>query len=440
MLRRMSRELRIGLLGCGTVGGGVLHLLQAQAEALEAHVGARLDVARVLVRDASKSRPVSADRLTTDAAAVLEDASIDLFVEVVGGETAAKGFIEQALRAGKPVVTANKLVLAKHGASLFGLAREKGVDLAFEAAIGGGIPIVRTLRDAMVSDRVVSLMGILNGTSNYVLTRMLDDGIDMEEAVRAAQDMGFAEADPSADLGGHDAAHKLGLLARLAFGVDLPVPTIEGIDSIEAVDHRFAARFGYCVKPLAIGRVSERGVELRVHPALVPNRSVLANVNGELNAVWFEGEGLGPCLVYGRGAGALPTAVSVVADIADVARALVAGVGGLSTTGTRAAQATNDAQAVPPGDVETRYYVRFTVDDQPGVMATLAGALGARGVSIEQLVQDGRPSEGPATVVLITHRAREADLRAALDDVSAPEVRVKPPCVLRIEDPSGGGA
>jgi len=425
----------VGLLGCGTVGGGVVQLLAADPVKVAARVGAAVELRRVLVRDPDKPRVPELDGslVTTDPDEVLADPDIDLVIEVVGGEDAALGYIEQAIDAGKSVVTANKLLLATHGQSLLARARDKGVDLAFEGAVGGGIPIVRTLREALASDRLEGITGILNGTSNYVLTRMLDAGLSMEDAIAEAQAKGYAEADPSMDVGGGDAAQKLSILAMLGFGaaVDYDALHIEGITAIAPVDHRFAERFGYRIKHLVIGRERGEAVEMRIHPSLVPERSVLANVNGVLNAVLLAGQALGPCLVYGPGAGDMPTAVSVVSDALDVARSIVAGVAGLMTSSIRY----TPRPLWPMAEVEVRYYVRFTVEDEPGVMARLAGSLGAEGVSIEQLVQDGRPAEGePATVVMVTHLAKEGQVQAALSALAKESFMAEPPRLLRIED------
>jgi len=425
----------IGLLGCGTVGGGVLHLLTENADKLAERLGAPLHLRRVLVRDVDKVRAQRCDRalFTSEADEVLTDPEIDLVVEVVGGDDAAFDYISRALEAGKGVVTANKLLLATRGGELLDRAVAAGVDLAFEGAVGGGIPIVRTLREAFASDRVTAITGILNGTSNYVLTRMLDEGLSMDAAVVEAQQLGYAEADPSMDVGGLDAAHKLSILAMLGFGaqVDHQRVPFEGISEIEPVDHRFAERFGYRIKHLAIGRDHGQDIELRVHSALIPERSVLANVSGVLNAVLLEGKALGPCLVYGQGAGALPTAVSVLSDALDVARSIVAGASGLQTRGISRTPRTIKEM----GAVEARYYVRFTVRDQPGVMAKLAGVLGTEQVSIEQMVQDGRPVEGePATVVMLTHSAREAAVQRALEALQDEPFMSKPPRLLRIEE------
>jgi homoserine dehydrogenase len=326
------------------------------------------------------------------------------------------------------------MLLAMHGPALLDRAVAKSVDLAFEGAVGGGIPIIRTLREAFASDWVQSLTGIVNGTCNYVLTQMREHGSSLENAIREAQEKGYAEADPSLDVDGHDAAHKLVVLAMLAFGarVDHRAVPVEGIRGIDEVDHAYAERFGYIIKHLAIGRDFGESIELRVHPSLVPKTSVLANVSGSLNAILLEGRALGPCLVSGRGAGDLPTAVSVVADILDVARSIVAGVAGLQTRGM-----TMEARPLRPmADVESRYYLRFTVADRPGVMAKLAGALGDEGVSIEQIVQQDLPttSGGPVEVVMLTHRAREGGVRSALAAIERQTFLHGPTRLFRIED------
>ncbi|HEX4446519.1 MAG TPA: homoserine dehydrogenase [Polyangiaceae bacterium] len=431
------KPIRIGLLGCGTVGGGVVRLLRANAEYVAQSVGAPLEVASVLVRDADKDRVPELDRtwLTTDPEAVLGDPTIDVFVEVMGGVSPARGYVERAIDTKRSVVTANKMLLAMHGPALVERAIAKGVDLAFEGSVGGGIPVIRVLREALASDWVVQLEGIVNGTCNYVLTRMRAEGLGFDEAVREAQEKGYAEADPGLDVDGHDAAHKLVVLAMLAFGARVEasrVPT-EGIRGIDPIDHRFAERFGFVIKHLAIGRDHEaKGVELRVHPALVRRDTALANVNGVLNAIALEGRALGPTLLSGRGAGDLPTAVSVVADVLDVARARRNGFAGLATRGIQ-------LQARPLtslDEVRGRYYLRFQVHDAPGVLARLAGALGDAGVSIEQMVQEGGGgSTGlPVQIVLLTHETVERDVRTALDAIAGSGIAASPPRVLRIQE------
>jgi homoserine dehydrogenase len=434
---RGGAPIQIGMLGCGTVGGGVLRLLADNARYLSERVGVPLVVRRVLVRDVDKERVPVLDRatLTTDPDQVVDDPAIELVVEVMGGEEPARSLVERAICNNKCVVTANKLLVATHGADLIQLSQLGRIDLAFEGAVGGGIPIIRTLREALASDWVERLTGIVNGTCNYVLTKMREEGCSLESAILEAQQRGYAEADPSLDVDGHDAAHKLVILAMLAFGarVDHAAVPVEGIRGVEEADHRYARRFGYVVKHLAVGRDLGETIELRVHPALVPQASVLANVSGVLNAIALHGRALGPSLLSGRGAGDLPTAVSVVADILDVARSIVLGVPGMQTRGI----SMEARPLLPLADVETRYYLRFRVADRPGVMGRLATALGDAGVSIEQIVQEGLPADGdlPVDVVIITHRAREGAVRAALAAIERGAFLTGPARLLRIEDP-----
>jgi homoserine dehydrogenase len=430
------KAIRLGLLGCGTVGGGVIQLLHENASYLAETVGAPLEVAGVLVRDMAKERVPQLDRalVTTDPEVLLGDASIDVFVEVMGGVDPTRRYVERALDAKRGVVTANKMLLALHGPELLDRAVRNGVDLAFEGSVGGGIPVIRVLRDALASDWVIRLEGIVNGTCNFVLTRMQGDGLSFDAAVKEAQALGYAEADPGLDVDGHDAAHKLVVLAMLAFGARVDaahVPT-EGIRSIHPIDHRFAQRFGYTIKHLAIGRDHGDAVELRVHPALVARDTPLANVNGVLNAIALEGRALGPCLLSGRGAGDMPTAVSVVADVLDVARARLTGISGTATRGIQM-----QVRPVKPlGDVRSRYYLHFQVHDRPGVLARIAGALGEVGVSIEQMVQEGGAgSSGVAVdIVLLTHHALERDLGKALDSIVASGVVAAAPRLIRLLD------
>lgn len=426
--------IKVGLLGCGTVGGGVVQLLRKNSSYIEARVGAPIDVVKVLVRDPDKERVPELDRarLTTDPAAVLGDASIDVVVEVMGGVDPARGYVEQAIEAGKQLVTANKMLLALHGGELLERAKKRGVDLAFEGAVGGGIPVIRVLRDALASDTIASLSGIVNGTSNYILTRMRSDGLSFEAALAEAQAKGYAEADPTLDVEGGDAAHKLVVLAMMAFGARLDGVKVstEGIRNIDPIDNAFAERFGYVVKHLAIARSREGGaLELRVHPALVAGDQTLANINGVLNAIAIEGRALGPCLLSGRGAGDMPTAVSVVADVVDAAIAKKSGVAGRSTRAIRLAP----AMLAPMDDVESRYYFRFSVFDRPGVLARITGALGERGVSIEQMVQQGRgTADVPVDVVMMTHDAKESAVQAALETIAKSDFVAKPPRMIRV--------
>lgn len=431
---RGGAPIGVALLGCGTVGGGVMRLLAENAAAFTERVGVPLDVRHVVVRDVGKPRVEACPRslLTTDPSPLFDDPAVEIVVEVMGGIEPAHSLITRALSTGRSVVTANKALLAKHGPALFEAAASHKVDIAFEAAVGGGIPIIRTLRDSFASDDVTEIVGILNGTSNYILSAMTERGESYETALAAAQAKGFAEADPTLDVGGFDAAQKLLVLAMLAFGAAAREDEIEilGIQAIQAKDIQFAERFGFTIKHLVIGRDQGEAVELRAHPALVRKSSVLSNVSGALNAIKLEGRALGPCLLSGRGAGDMPTAVSVVADLLDVARGAVAGVPGLTTLGSLP----RPRPLFSPNDARQRFYLRFSVADKPGVMGRLAGALGDAGVSIEQIVQTTDVVNGGADVIMITHDALVGDLRRALGRIDGDKVLARPAMVLRIEE------
>lgn len=432
---REKSPVRISLLGCGTVGGGVLRLLEENRTFLALRAGAEIEVTHVLVKSPTKPRVPECKRewITTDPEVIFGDPGVDLVVEVMGGEQPARAYIERAIAAGKGVVTANKLLIAKHGPTLVEQAIKSRVDLAFEASVGGGIPIIRTLREALASDSVASVHAILNGTCNYILTCMRE-GSSFATALKQAQELGYAEADPTLDVDGHDAAQKLVVMSMLAFGasVDASQIMIEGIREIEEIDLEFADRFGYRIKHLGIGYDRGERIELRVHPALVRKNSVLANVDGVLNGVFVEGRALGPCLLVGRGAGDMPTAVSVVADIVDVARSRIEGQPGLATRGIQL----KERPVMPIEEVETRYYLRFSVGDHPGVLGHIASALGAEGVSIEQMVQEGRAlvEHDAVPVCLITHRCQEGAVRRAVKVIQAKAFLKGPPRLLRIED------
>lgn len=430
-----SDAIRVGLLGCGTVGGGVLTLLRERSRELASRIGAPLVVGKVLVRDLDRPRVDACERssLTTSPSEILDDPRIDVVVELMGGEEPAYDYVRRAMTAGKSVVTGNKMLLARHGFDLVGRAEASGVDLAFEASVGGGVPIVRTLRDALSGDSVERFYGIVNGTCNFILSRMQGDSLSFGDALAEAQAKGYAEADPALDVDGHDVAHKAVVLAMLAFSAWVggeEVPT-EGIAAIEAVDHRFADRFGFVIKQLAVGRRRGETIELRVGPSLLPKAHMLANVGSVLNAVFVEGEALGPCLLSGRGAGAMPTAVSVISDLVDVSRRKL--------TGSPAAPplALTARPLFPLGDLAARYYLRFTVDDRPGVLADIAGRLGDEGISIEEMVQDGHGARRaePVSIVMITHQAREASLRRALSRIATADSVRERARVLRIEEP-----
>ncbi|HEY4242501.1 MAG TPA: homoserine dehydrogenase [Kofleriaceae bacterium] len=414
----MTRTIGVALLGLGNVGSGVVKLLEENAAAIEARLGARLDVRAIVVRDPAKAArvvPVDRARLSTDVAAAVTRPDIDIVCELIGGTDVARTAVLAAIGAGKQVVTANKALLAEHGPEVFGAAARAGVDLYYEAAVCGGVPIIRVLREGLASDRVEALHGIVNGTSNYILSTMTATRRAFADVLAEAQQLGYAEADPALDVGGGDAAHKLAILVGLAFGTTVDVHAIptEGIESIEPIDLEFADRFGYVVKPLAIARESTAGLDVRVHPALIPRDALLADVAGAKNAVFVQSYALGPSLYYGAGAGMLPTAMSVVSDMIEISKNLAAGATGMGRRPLTATRA-----LAPLAALESRYYLRFAVDDRPGVLGQLMTILGAHGVSIAQVVQPEQVA--PVPVVVLTHVAREGDVRAALAEIAAP--------------------
>jgi homoserine dehydrogenase len=433
------REVGIGIAGFGTVGGGVLSILRSHAREIESRLGARIVVRKVAVRDPDKERMVDVDRslLTTRYQDLVQDPSIQVVVELVGGTTEARSLVLAALGAGKHVVTANKALLAFHGDEIFRLAQEKGVDVYYEGAVAGGVPVIRTLREALASDRIQAIHGIVNGTTNYILTSMAEKGEPLATALAEAQRLGYAEADPTLDVSGGDAAQKLCLLAQLAFGARLAPQDVltEGILGLLPEDFAWARSFGYALKLLAVARRSgakgEEGlIEARVHPAFIPAGSMLAGVRGAMNAVLLRSDALGPTLLFGQGAGAMPTGSAVVADIIDLSRNLLSGSPG--------------RVPLPPAkplvglrsheEIRTSYYLRFSVKDEPGVLARIAATLAARGISISAVQQRENQEEGaPVPLVIVTHQAREADLLAAIRDIDAHGSTRAPTRFIRIE-------
>ena len=415
----------------------MVKLLEDNAAAIEARLGARLDVRAICVRDPDKAkRVVEVDRmlLTTDFESAVKRPDVDIVCELIGGTTLAKDAVLAAIAAGKQVVTANKALLAEHGAEVFAAAERAGVDVYYEAAVCGGVPIIRVLREGLASDRVEALHGIVNGTSNYILTTMADSRRPFAAVLREAQDLGYAEADPTLDIGGGDAAHKLAILVGLCFGTRVDVHQIpkDGIDVVEPIDLAYAEKFGYVIKPLVIARDHGAAIEARVHPALIPANWLLADVGGPKNAVYVHSYALGPSLYYGAGAGMLPTAMAVVSDMIEIGRNIFARAAGAAAP--HRPRPVEARPLVPLADVTTRYYLRFGVHDQPGVLGQLMTILGAHGVSIAQVVQDAAPptSNSPVWVVVLTHEAREGALRDALAEIDALAVVQHPARVIRI--------
>ena len=433
------KEIGVGVLGCGTVGSGVVAGLRENAALLAERLGVKPVVRKIAVRDlATKRDPaVPEELLTSDAGAVIDDPSVDIVVELIGGSNVARTLVKQALEAGKPVVTANKKLLAEHGRELFTLAAEKGVDLYFESSIAGAIPIVRALREGLVGDHVRWIRGILNGTCNYILTRMENEGLDFEAVLEDAQKLGYAEADPSTDIDGYDTAHKAALLASLAYGFYAPLDEVlvEGIRGLAGRDVEYAADLGYRIKLLAVIKKHGEEVELRVHPALVPTHDVLASVSDAFNAVMVNSDLADDTLYYGRGAGQLPTASAVISDIGDLARHLASSDSGRMSGIPLSATAPT---LRPIKEIETRYYLRLDSIDRPGVLAQIMTQLGDRGVSIASTLQKEAPEpENPdafLSCVIVTHHAKEAAIDAALEGIAALEVVDEAPVKLRIED------
>ena len=412
-------DVRIGVLGLGTVGAGVVKILQTRAAMLQERTGARLSLAAVADTDLIRPREgldLSALPMTNDAARVLADPSIHVVVELVGGLEPARTFILRALTAGKHVVTANKALLAHHGAEIHEAARRHGVALGFEAAVAGGIPLIRAVKEGLVANRVLSLAGIVNGTCNYILSKMTDEGLDFSLVLKEAQAHGYAEADPTLDIEGMDSAHKLQILASLAFrtSIDLKDIHTEGITRVTAQDIDYARELGFRIKLLAIAKVSGEGggVEVRVHPTMIPAASPLAAVSGVFNGIFLTGDAVGDLMFYGRGAGQMPTASAVVSDVVEIARRIAHGLPSLALE--LPSVGPSPLPLTPMEAIRCCYYLRVTAQDRPGVLSRVAGILGENDISISNVIQKGRGTREAVPVVMLTHEARERDMRAAL--------------------------
>ncbi|HEX2039619.1 MAG TPA: homoserine dehydrogenase [Acidimicrobiales bacterium] len=423
-------EVKVGLLGCGNVGGALVRILQDDAEGIARRTGVRLEVTRVAVRNAAKQRDVEVSDgvLTHDAEAVVTDPSVDVVVEVIGGIEPARSLILAALKAGKPVVTANKELLANVGAELFEAAATAGVDLLYEASVAGGIPLIRPLRESLAGERISRVMGIVNGTTNYILTRMAEEGASYADALAEAQSLGFAERDPTADVEGFDAGAKAAIIASIAFGVKVVAGDVyrEGISSVTAADIAFARRLGYVVKLLAIAEEVDGEVAVRVHPAMLPETHPLAAVRESFNAVFVEGEAVGELMFYGRGAGGMPTASAVLGDLIDAAHNLRAGGSGRTSPLAK-------GTIRPIDEMSSQFYLDVTVDDRPGVLAAVAAVFGEHQVSIRSMEQVGMGAE--ARLVFITHTARERDMQATISGLRHLEAVERIGSFLRVVGP-----
>jgi len=430
--------VRIALLGCGTVGGGVVKLLRRNREGLAAKLGAPLEIAAIADRSLRPDRAmgIGAKLITRDAAALVVRDDIDIVVELFGGIEPARELILAALAAGKDVVTANKALLADHGLEIFRAAAKTRTAVGFEASVGGGVPIIRTLREALAGDRNRSLYGIVNGTCNSILTSMAEEGTEFAAALAYAQKIGLAEADPTLDIDGHDSAHKLCLLVTLAFGVLLGPAQVhtEGIADITQVDIRYARELGYAIKLLAIAKDDNGLVEARVHPTMIPARHLLASVGGAYNAINVHSEALGSTMYFGAGAGQMPTATAVVGDILEIARRRRGGpTGDIHPLGYPAATIRR-ASVKPMNDVICEYYLRFSARDKPGVLGAIATVLGRNGISIVSVIQQGRNVATTVPVIMRTHEASERSLKRALAEIQRRAIVGAPPVFIRIED------
>ncbi len=417
--------VKIGLLGLGTVGGGTVTVLTRNAGEIARRAGRGIEIAHAAAREYKADAIAGIDqigRIGDDAFAVVNDPEVQIVVELIGGYSPARELVLAAIENGKHVVTANKALIARHGNEIFAAAQRKGVMVGFEAAVAGGIPIIKAVREGLAANHIEWIAGIINGTGNFILTEMRDKGRDFADVLAEAQALGYAEADPTFDVEGIDAAHKLTILASLAFGIPLQFERCftEGISRIEAQDVAYAAELGYRIKHLGIARRTASGIELRVHPTLIPHRRLIANVDGVMNAVLVKGDAVGPTLYYGAGAGSLPTASAVVADLVDVVRALTTDPNNRVPHLAFQPDELSDTPVLAMEQVETAYYLRLTALDEPGVMARIASILGEHGISIEAIAQK-EPGEGETRVplVMLTRRVLEGEMNRAIAEIEA---------------------
>ena len=416
--------VKVGLLGLGTVGGGTVNVLKRNAEEITRRAGRGIQVTHASARDLSKPRicDTTGIKLTTNPGEVVDDPEVQIIVELIGGDTLAKDMVLAAIANGKHVVTANKALIAKHGNEIFAAAQKQGVMVAFEAAVAGGIPIIKAIREGLAGNRVEWLAGIINGTGNFILTEMRDKGRDFADVLAEAQALGYAEADPTFDVEGIDAAHKLTILASIAFGIPLQFDKAftEGITQITREDVNYAEELGYRIKHLGVSRRTDSGVELRVHPTLIPERRLIANVDGVMNAVLVKGDAVGPTLYYGAGAGAEPTASAVVADLVDVTRTLTSDPENRVPHLAFQPDALSDLPILPMEQVETAYYLRMEASDKPGVLADVTRILAGMSISIEAMMQkEATDDVTTVPVIILTHRIAEGQMNDAISRIEA---------------------
>ncbi len=431
-------KICIGMLGFGTVGTGVAKLLIENKEVISRRVGAEIVLKRIADIDIESKRDVELEDgiLVNDADIILDDPEIAIVLEMIGGETIAKELMLKALKNGKHVVTANKALLAGHGTELYAAAAAGNAEIAFEASVGGCMPIIKTIRESLVGDSVRSMKGILNGTCNYILSKITDEGIDFSVALEQATKSGYAEADPTLDINGHDTAHKLAVIAALAFGVQVDFDDlyIEGITLITPLDIEYAGQFGYRIKLLAVAEhVGDNRIQARVHPTMVPFDNILSNVNGSLNAITINAVAVDDITLFGKGAGMMPTGAAVVGDIVDLARNIMHEASGRVPMLSFQQEHIENATVVPMDELESLYYIRFTAPDKPGILAKIAGVLGKYNISIESVTQKGRETTDFVPIVMLTHTAKEADVKKALEEIAKIDKSAPKPVLIRID-------
>ena len=433
----MKSSIKIGLIGLGTVGAGVVRILTENRALIRRRLGCDLDIARVADLDPGRGRGLRLGRgvFTDDAMQIVRDPKIDIVVELIGGIHPAKEVLLSAIGAGKQVVTANKALLALQGEEIFSAASARGVEIGFEGSVCGGIPIIRTLKEGFAAENIRSIYGIVNGTCNYILSRMTDEGLAFSSVLAEAQAQGYAEADPTLDVGGGDSAHKLAILTSLAFGTPVALKEIytEGIERVSSSDIAYADQFGYVIKLLAIAKHEDGAIEARVHPTMIPKGYLLATVGGVHNAVYLRGESVGESMLYGRGAGGAPTGSAVVSDLIDIARNIRMGMLGRVPAESFQSTARPLLPIKPIDQIESRYYLRFMAQDRPGVLSKIAGVLGRHRIGIASVIQQGRKVGGSVPLVMMTYRAIERDMRAALAKLDHLDGVSEPVVVIRVE-------
>jgi homoserine dehydrogenase len=430
------KSVNIGICGLGTVGSGTYNVLARNNELINARAGCDINVTAIGARRDNASCDTSQVTVERDIFALIARPDVDIIVELIGGTTTAKDLVLQAIANGKHVVTANKALIAEYGNEIFAAAEKQGVSVAYEAGVAGGIPIIKALREGLSANKIEWLAGIINGTGNFILTEMRDKGRDFADVLAEAQALGYAEADPAFDVEGTDAAHKLVILASIAFGMPLRFDAVftEGITEIQPEDVVYAEELGYRIKHLGIAKQRDDGVELRVHPTLIPERQLIAQVNGVMNAVMVKGDAVGPTLYYGPGAGAEPTASAVIADIVDVARSIGAAVENCVPALGFASETIVDPGVLDINDVESAYYLRASVLDQPGVLSSVAQIMSQRGISIEAIIQkEPRAGASDVPLIMLTSATREKNLRAAVEEIEALPSANGPMVTIRLD-------